>query len=71
MSARAEVLALMVEGYLCGFNGGADVLPECHKSKPAAWRHGWQNGCDDRTGRLKNTAGVLRRRAEMILGASA
>lgn len=71
MSAYEQKLAQMVAGYVCGFNGVADVLPDCYRNESAAWRHGWCNGRDDRTNRVRDTAAVLRRRAEMILRSAA
>lgn len=58
----------MVEGYLEGLSSGASYLPEMHAKKSAAFRHGWNNGRDDRKGNPRDAADVLRRRAKMILG---
>lgn len=58
----------MVRGYLAGFNSTSDQLPDCHKNKSVAFRHGWLNGRDDRLGNPREKANVLLRRAEMIIG---
>lgn len=57
----------MVAGYRAGLNSNSDELPECYQSQPVAWRHGWLNGRDDRIGHPRESADVLRRRAQMIL----
>lgn len=51
----------MVRGYCDGAQGCAP------RGESAAYRHGYANGCDDRQGRPRERADVLRRRAEMIL----
>lgn len=61
------LLDAMVSGYLAGLESNSDEFPECHAQMPAAWRHGWLNGRDDRIGRPRESADVLRRRAGMIL----
>jgi hypothetical protein len=71
MSAYMAKLDEMVDGYRCGFDGAAQALPDCYRSKSAAWRHGWHNGLADRNGSVFEAASVLRRRAEMILGSAA
>lgn len=58
----------MVEGYLAGLESGAPHLPECHLSRSPAFRHGWLNGRDDRVGKPRESAHVLRARATMIEG---
>lgn len=61
-------LDAMVEGYLAGLTSDSDVLDEIKARRmPVAWRHGWLNCRDDRIGRPRESADVLRRRAEMIL----
>lgn len=57
----------MVAGYMKGFGGLTAELPACHESKSSAWKHGWNNGRDDRLGSPRDRADVLRRRADMIL----
>lgn len=57
----------MVDGYMKGFGGLTDTLPACYEAKSAAWKHGWNNGRDDRLGKPRDPASVLRRRADMIL----
>lgn len=57
----------MVAGYLAGLDSGAMELPDCHKEKSPAFKHGWLNGCDDGIGCPREKAQVLRRRADMIL----
>ena len=59
----------MVAGYLAGFSSGSAELPECHWTKPSAFRHGWLNGRDDRIGQPREPARVLRARADMIVSA--
>jgi hypothetical protein len=59
----------MVAGYLAGHRSGSDELPECHKAKSVAFRHGWLNGLDDRVGTPREPARVLRARADMIVSA--
>ena len=56
----------MVRGYMAGFCSGAMELPACHEKRSAAFRHGWLNGRDDRIGKPRAKADVLRRRAAMI-----
>lgn len=58
----------MVEGYLAGFKSGSYELPDCHKNKSAAFRHGWLNGRDDGMHHPRERAQVLKARANMILG---
>lgn len=59
----------MVAGYMAGFRSRSDELPDCHKDKSPGFRHGWLNGRDDRNGKPRERADVLRRRAEMMIGA--
>lgn len=56
----------MVDGYLDGFKDFRKSLPEGHNYGPA-YMHGWLNGLDDRTGKPREHADVLRTRAMMIL----
>lgn len=56
----------MTEGYLQGLSSSATNLPDCFKAKSVAFRHGWLNGRDDRLGKPRDDADVLRRRASMI-----
>ena len=46
------------------------ALPKEHNYSPA-YVHGWLNGRDDRIGKPRDNAAVLRARAEMIIGAEA
>jgi hypothetical protein len=62
MSAEDE----MVQGYMAGFGALVDRLPKHHEGKSAAWRHGWHNGRDDRLGKPREVAMVLRHRADLI-----
>lgn len=57
----------MVMGYLCGYNGSAESLPDCYLKHSPAFKHGWNNGRDDRIGSPGERASVKRARAEMIL----
>jgi hypothetical protein len=52
----------LVQGYLHGLRN----LPK--RSQTAAYKHGYENGVDDRTGRSRNKANVNIRRANMIPG---
>ena len=52
----------MVQGYMRGRDG---LPPE---QSGAAYMHGYKNGQDDINGAPRERAGVLRRRANMILG---
>lgn len=61
----------MVRGYLAGFNSGELDIPACHDMQSVAFRHGWMNGRDDRTGSPRDRAQVLRARAELILANTA
>lgn len=56
----------VVEGYLAGRNSSSLELPECHLDKPAAFKHGWLNGRDDRIKCPRDKASVLRARYELI-----
>lgn len=56
----------MVRGYLLGFKSGSRTLPTCYAHASAAFKHGWLNGRDDRTGKPRDRYSVLRARAEMI-----
>lgn len=58
----------MVEGYLAGYKSGSYELPECHKDKSPAFKHGWLNGRDDGIKQPRDRASVLKARAEMIIG---
>lgn len=61
----------MVAGYRAGYQSEAPELPECHKDRAPQFKHGWLNGRDDRIGKPRERYGVLRRRADMILGEDA
>ncbi|WP_110993102.1 hypothetical protein [Pseudomonas sichuanensis] len=52
----------MVQGYMRGSSG----LPM--ERSTAAYKHGWMNGRDDRSGMPRERANVLIRRANMIPG---
>lgn len=52
----------MVQGYMHGLR----ALPR--KLSTAAYKHGYENGIDDRTHRRRNKANVSIRRANMIPG---
>jgi ribosome modulation factor len=56
----------VIEGYLAGRNSSSLDLPDCHKHKSAAWKHGWLNGRDDRIGVPREKASVLLARYELI-----
>lgn len=56
----------MVRGYMRGFEGEDATMPACYAKESAAFKHGWKNGRDDRTGTPRDRAEVLRRRAAII-----
>lgn len=56
----------MTQGYLDGRDDHRADLPKNTNYSPA-YVHGWLNGRDDRIGKPRDTAAVLRARAEMIL----
>lgn len=58
----------MMAGYIDGLDSGSNELPDCHRFKSAAYRHGWLNGRDDRVHKPRDKASVLRARAGMIIG---
>lgn len=61
----------MVAGYRAGCSSGAMELPDCYAKETVAFRHGWLNGRDDRVCRPRERYGVLKARADMILGEEA
>lgn len=63
MSAQDD----MVKGYLAGRESAAADLPECHRDKSAAFRHGWISGRNDRMPWLAEKHDVRGRRANLIL----
>lgn len=63
-------LAEMVQGYCDGKEDSRTELPEKHNFD-VAYVHGWLNGRDDRIGKPREFASVLRARANMILGEEA
>lgn len=58
----------MVKGYMDGMDWSSFYEPASLEHKPPAYKHGFRNGMDDRKGQPRDTANVLRRRAEMIIG---
>lgn len=59
----------MVRGYTDGRDDERLDLPKQHNYSPA-YVHGWLNGHDDRIGKPREFASVLRARADMILSAN-
>ncbi len=57
----------MLDGYRDGFDDDRAELPESLSNRGAAYKHGWLNGRDDRVGKPRDVASVLRRRAYMAL----
>lgn len=55
----------MLEGYLDGFASGLDVLP-AGNNRSDSYRHGWNNGRDDRLKRPRASAAILRKEADEI-----
>lgn len=60
----------MIQGYCDGRDDTRMELPKQHNYSPA-YVHGWLNGRDDRIGKPRAFASVLRARADMILAAIA
>lgn len=56
----------MVEGYIDGFNLNN---PEPSSNRSASYRHGFQNGRDDRRGTPRATAEALRKAAQEAMDA--
>lgn len=56
----------MINGYIDGFSDDRADLPKNTNYSPA-YTHGWLNGRDDRIGKPRDTASVLRNRADIIL----
>lgn len=61
----------MLKGYLDGFDSPLTDFPEVPRIRSVAYKHGWLNGRDDRIGKPRECADVLRGRATMILGMDA
>lgn len=61
-----DSLGDMVLGYLAGLESGSLNLPNCHRSRTPAFKHGWLNGRDDRLGKPRERASVLLARARII-----
>lgn len=59
----------MVRGYMDGRDDERLDLPKQHNYSPA-YVHGWLNGRDDRIGKPREFASVLKARADMILSAN-
>lgn len=60
----------MIQGYLDGKDDIRMELPNKNNFSPA-YVHGWLNGRDDRIHKPRDSASVLRARADMILTATA
>ena len=56
----------MIQGYFDGKDDWRTELPKSHNYSPA-YEHGWLNGRDDRVHQPRDTAAVLRARADLIL----
>lgn len=59
----------MIQGYWDGKDDARMELPKQNNYSPA-YVHGWLNGRDDRIGKPREFASVLRARAAMILSAT-
>lgn len=70
MEIFEEPVREMVDGYWAGRSDGCLDYPEIYRGKSTAFKHGWLNGRDDRVGKPREKATVLRARAEMILNNS-
>lgn len=55
----------VTEGYLDGLNDDRDELPASLANRSESYRHGWQNGRDDRLGRPRMSASKIRRAGEI------
>ena len=55
----------ILEGYLDGFSDDRDMLPVSLQNRSESYRHGWQNGRDDRLVRPRMSAQDLRHSAEI------
>lgn len=56
----------MVKGYIAGFTSHLKAPPLiCNWS--VSYKHGWLNGRDDRLGKPRSSASILRKRADLIL----
>lgn len=60
----------MIEGYMAGIDWLSISEPSWLAGHSVAYIHGFKNGMDDRQGKPREKADVLRRRAAMILGES-
>ena len=47
-------------GYLDGYSDDRDEYPDTLKNRSDLYRHGWENGRDDRLGRPRSTAQSIR-----------
>lgn len=61
-----ECSQITVEGYLSGYNSSSMEFPDCYINKPAAFKHGWLNGRDDRIRCHRDKASVLLARYKLI-----
>ena len=57
----------MIDGYMDGFHDDRAEFPSTLSNRGAAFRHGWENGRDDRVGKPRATARVLRVAAESAM----
>jgi hypothetical protein len=55
----------MTQGYIDGFEDDRADFPESLSNRGFAYRHGWLNGRDDRTGKPRLAAQTLREMAEI------
>lgn len=55
----------MVQGYLDGRSDSRLQFPDTLSNRGHAYRHGWLNGRDDRTGKPRDTAANLRAQASI------
>jgi hypothetical protein len=59
----------MIDGYLDGFEDDRDDYPS-QSNRSEAYRHGWLNGRDDRLGKPRASAQMLRDEAARIIKAT-
>lgn len=65
MSGDGHGLGPMVQGFLDGFHDDRQEWPHTLSNRGHAYRHGWLNGRDDRTGRPRASAASLRLAADL------
>jgi hypothetical protein len=67
MKTGEQITDEMISGYFAGRDDTDIELPEDRKRESVAWRHGWEDGRDDRIGKPRDRADVLKARTMMLL----